>query len=182
MNSKKKSKSNNIKELNKKFERLKIGKIELYKIEIISIVLLIIDIIAYFSLNKIVNIILLFLAFMSLALFLTYILGLLFEKKEKKASYIDKILGVTLIIHILIIGILLGRICYCGSHYFYVIPLIIYEVIEIALYHIFVVNYKKEKNIKYFWICFLSSNILFMVVTLLSKINMEKLHNNIYKL
>lgn len=152
------------------------------KVEIISCTCLIIDLIAYFSLNKIVNIILLFLTFMSVALFLTYIFGLLFDKNEKKLKYIDKILGLTLIIHILIIGILLGRICYCGSHYFYVIPLIIYEIVEIILYHVFVVNYKKEKDMKYFLICFLASNILFIIVTLLSKINMEKLHNNLYKL
>ena len=155
---------------------------KLNKIEIISIALIIIDLVAYFSLNKIINIIILFMAFMSVSILLVNILNLLFEKKAKRAKYISNILSLTLIIHILLVGVILGRICYCGNHYFYIAPLIIYEIIELVLYHIFVIKYKKEKNMKYFVICFLVSNLLFIIITLLSKINMEKLHNNLYKL
>ncbi len=179
MSSKKEVKHNKRKSLGQKIKDLKLDKIRLDKTEIIAIILLILDLITYFSLNKIVNIIILFLTYMSISLLLVYVVGILVEKKTK---YIDNILGITLILHILIIGIILGRICYCGHHYFYVIPLILYGIVELVLHNIFVLNYKEKKNMKYFFKYFLFVNALFIVVVLLSRVNMEKLHIKLYKL
>ena len=175
-----KNKLKSKKEINSKV--LEKGKNYINQIEIISILLLILDLTSYFSLNKIVNIIILFITFMSISIILINVLNYLCEKKEdkKKEKYINNILSLTLIIHISIIGIILGRICYCGNHYFYVIPLIIFGIVEVVLYHIFVKNYKKEKNAKYLANCFLIMNLLFITVVLLSKVNMERLHNELY--
>lgn len=166
--------------INKFIKRLKISNFRIDKIEMVSLILLIVDIIAYFSLNRIINIIIIFLAIMSLAFLLIYILGIILDKKGKREKYIDNMLGITVIIHILVIGIFLGQICYCGNHYYYIVPLIIYEVFEIILYHIFIVNYKKEKSIKYALICFLAINIIYIIVMTLSKVDMEKIHKVMY--
>ena len=117
---------------------------------------------------------------MALALFLTYLLGIIFEKKEKRTKYIEKMLKTTVIIHILIIGILLGQICRCGYHYFYIIPLIICELLEIVFYHIFVLKYKGQKNIKYVITCFIILNLVYVLFIALSKVDMQNIHDKMF--
>ena len=159
---------------------LKIGKLEINKVEIVYDILLLFDIISYFVLSRIINTVLIFLCVMALALFLTYLLGIIFEKKEKKSKYIEKMLGTTIIIHILIIGILLGQICRCGYHYFYIVPLTICELLEIIFCHIFVFDYKGQKNIKYVLICFCILNMVYILFIALSKVNMQSIHDKMF--
>ena len=159
---------------------LKIGKLEINRVEIVFAILLILDIIAYFALSRIINTVLIFLCVMTLALFLTYLLGIIFEKKNKRAKYIEKMLETTVIIHILIVGILLGQICRCGYHYFYIVPVIICELLEIIFYHIFVFNYKGQKNIKYVLIYFLILNFVYVLFLVLSKVNMQSIHDKMF--
>ena len=164
----------------KKDKKLKIRSITKDKFIIISVVLLIIDVIAYFSLNKILNIAILFMSIMSIALFLVFLLGVIFEKGDKRVKNIDNLLGITLTIHILLVGLFLGQICKCGYHYFYIAPLIICELLEIIFYHIFVFNYKGEKNIKYVLIYFTILNLFYILFIVLSKVNMENIHDKMF--
>ena len=162
---------------NKKSKNKKISKL-INKFEIIYIVIMLLDLVAYFSLNKYINMIILFFSFLSIALLLVYFLELLFDKKEKRTKYIDNILSITMLIHSLVIGILLGQICKCGYHYFHIIPIYIFALAEFVFYHTCIYNYKNEKNLTYMFVCFLVMNAVFVSVMLISKINMTAIHNS----
>ena len=164
----------------KKDKKLKMRSITKNKFIIISVILLIVDVIAYSSLNKILNIVMLFMSTMSIALFLVFLLGVIFEKDDKRVKNIDNLLGINLTIHILLVGLFLGQICKCGYHYFYIAPLMICCILEIIFYYIMVLNYKGKKHIKYVLICFMILNLFYILFMIFSKVNMQNIHDKMF--
>ena len=170
------------KKIKKKNSNFKIKLNKFKTTEIIEIFLVVLNVVSYFTLNKVINIVMFFLAIMFAAFALIYLVGLIFADKEKRIKFLKNIIEITTIIYILIIGIMLGQICKCGNHYFYIVPLILLEVACI-ISNRFVLNNKNQKDnksLKYYLIYFIILNIVFASFIILSKVDMQKIHSTMY--
>ena len=117
-------------------------------IDIVYIIALALNVILYNTYSGIIMKILLFCGIMSVVMLLMYIFKYI-TLKEEKSKNIEKIIEINVLMHFIITQILIAQRCRCGYHYFYIIPLIILLIAEAVTYHIFCVNYKKEKK---YWI------------------------------
>ncbi len=148
-------------------------------IDIVYIIALALNVILYNTYSGIIIKILLFCGIMSVVMLLMYIFKYI-TSKEEKSKNIEKIIEINILIHFIITQILIAQRCRCGYHYFYIIPLIILLIAEVVTYHIFCVNYKKEKNTGYLIKYLLILNAIYVACIFASRVDMEKIHQTLF--